>query len=95
MGTPLPLPKEGVEPPKFLAHIYCVQMAARIKMPLGTEVGLSPDDILLDRDPVPFPQNGAEPQSSAHFYCGQTAGCIKMPLDLEVGLTTSAQATLC
>jgi len=30
-------------------------------MPLGTEVGLGPDDIVLDGDPVPLPKKGAEP----------------------------------
>jgi len=52
------------------------------------EVGLSPGDFVLDRDPVPFPQKGAEPppQFKAHFYCGQTAACIKMSLGIELGL---------
>jgi len=27
-------------------------------MPLGTEVGLGPDDNVLDGDPVPVPQKG-------------------------------------
>jgi len=49
-------------------------------MPLGTEVGLGPGDIVLDGDPAP------PPQFSAHVYCGQTAGWIKMPLGTEVGL---------
>ena len=57
-------------------------------MSLGTEVGLSPDDIVLDGDPAPTPQKGVElpPQFSAHVYCGQTAGWIKVPLGKEVGL---------
>jgi len=36
-------------------------MAAWIKMSLGMELGLSPDDFVLDGDPVPPPQKGAEP----------------------------------
>ena len=58
-------------------------------MPLGTKVGLSPDDSVLDGDPALLPTKGVEPplQFSAHFYCGQTAGCIKMPLGMEVGLS--------
>ena len=46
---------------------------------LGMEVGLSPGAFVLDGDPEPLPQKGAEPppQFSAHFYCGQTARCIK------------------
>ena len=30
-------------------------------MPLGTDVGLSPGDFVLDGDPVPPPKKGAEP----------------------------------
>jgi len=58
-------------------------------MPLGTKVGLSPGDSVLDGDPDLLPTMGVEPapQLSAHFYCGQTAGCIKMPLGMEVGLS--------
>jgi len=57
-------------------------------MPFGTEVGLGPDDIVLDGDPAPLSEKGAEPslQSSAHVYCGQTAGWIKMALGMELGL---------
>jgi len=50
--------------------VYCGQMARWIKMPLGTEVGLSPRDIVLDGDPAPT--NGKEHSSqhfSAHVYC--------------------------
>jgi len=36
-------------------------MVAGIKMPLGTEVGLSPGDFVLDGDPAPLPKKGAEP----------------------------------
>jgi len=57
-------------------------------MVLGMEVGLSPHDFVLDRDPAPSQKSGgAPPQFSAHFYCGQMAGCIKMPLGMEVGLS--------
>ena len=52
-GPSIP-PQKGVEPPpQFSAHFYCGQTAACIKMPLGTEVGLSPVDFLLDGDPAP------------------------------------------
>ena len=43
---------------QFSAHVCCGQMAACIKMPLGTEVGLSPDDFVLDRDPASPPLKG-------------------------------------
>jgi len=45
---PSPLSRKG----QFSAHVYCGQTAAWIKMPLGTEVGLGPDDIVLDGDPI-------------------------------------------
>ena len=48
-GDPAPLPKKDAEPPKFSAHVYCGQTAGWIKMPLGTKVGLSPGDCVLDR----------------------------------------------
>ena len=63
-------------------------MAAWIKMPLGMDLGLSPGDFVLDRDPLYPPKKGAEPppQFSAQFYCGQMAACIKMPLDMDIGV---------
>ena len=39
-GDPAPFPKKGQSSPQFAAHVYCGETAARIKMPLGTEVGL-------------------------------------------------------
>jgi len=58
-------------------------------MPLGTEVGLGPGDIVLDGEAGPPPQKKgtASTQFSAHVCCGQTAGWIKMPLGKEVGLS--------
>ena len=57
-------------------------------MPLGTEVGLSPGDFVLDGDPAPPPQmGGGAPQFSAHVYCGQTAEWMKLVLGVEVGLS--------
>ena len=88
MGTPLPLPKKGEEPAKLSAHVYCGQTAKWFKMVLGMEAGLSPRHFLLDGDPTPLSQKGAEPipKFSTHVYCGQTAGWIKMALCMEVGL---------
>ena len=62
MATQPPFPKRG-RSPKFSTHVYCSQMAAWIKMPLGTEVGLGPDDIVLDGDPAhpPPPKGGRAP----------------------------------
>ena len=59
-------------------------------MKLGTQVGLGPGHIVLDRDPAPLPQRGAAPTKfSAHICCGQMSAWIKMPLGMEVGLSPS------
>jgi len=48
-GDPaFPGKKAHPPPPIFLAHVYCGQTAAWIKMPLVTEVNLSPGDVVLD-----------------------------------------------
>ena len=57
-GSPSP---KGHSPAQFSAHICCGQMVAWIKMPLGRVLGLSPGDFMLDGDPAPPPQKGAEP----------------------------------
>ena len=38
--------------------VYCGQTIWWIKVPLGTEVGFGPGDIVLDGDPAPPPQKG-------------------------------------
>ena len=53
-------------------------------MPLGLEVGLDPDHIVLDG--VPAPPKGAQPQFLNYVCCGQTAEYINMPLGTDVGL---------
>ena len=78
MGTQ-PLPKKRVElPPQFSAHFYCGQTAGWIKMPLGTEVGLSPGNFVLDVDSAsstsflggaPPKKEVEPPQFLARVYC--------------------------
>jgi len=100
-GHPAPVPEKGAEPTplKFSAHVYCGQTAGWIKVALGTEVGLSPGDFVLDGDPAPLqkgggpsplPTKGAEPplQFSANFYCAQTVRYITMPLGMYAGLSS-------
>ena len=65
MGTQLPFQKRA-EPPQFSAHLYCGQTAGCIKMPLGTQVGLSPGDFPLDRDPAPYPKSVGAPPNFRH-----------------------------
>ena len=61
METPSPAQEGGEDPSKFSAHVYCGQRAGWIKMSLGTKVGLSPGDSVLDGDPAPFPHKGGSP----------------------------------
>ena len=61
------LPKKG-HSPQFAAHVSCGQTAGWINMKLGIEVGLDPDNIVIDGDPAP-PKRTA-PKYSAHVYCG-------------------------
>jgi len=68
-GDPAPLPHRGTVP-NFSAHVYCGQTAVCIRMPLGTEVGLSLGDIALDGDPAPPPLKGYSTQFSANVRCG-------------------------
>jgi len=72
--------------PVCVTLVYCGQTVERIKMKLGTQVGLSPGHIVLDGDPAPLPKGTQPPEFSAHIRCGQTAAWIKMPLGMEVGL---------
>ena len=46
--------------PQFSAHVCSGQIASWIKMPLGTDVGLGPGDIVLGGYPPP-PQRGTAP----------------------------------
>jgi len=87
-GDPAPLPNKGGRSPQFLVHVYCGQTAVCIRISLGTEVGISLGDIVLDGDPASLQQRGTTPQFSTNVRCGQTAGWTKMPLGMEVGLST-------
>ena len=59
-----------------------------MKLVLGMEVGLSPDDFVLDRDLVPSPKGGRAPSPIfSPFPLCQTTGWIKMALGMEVGLS--------
>ena len=51
--APCPQNRRQSPPSQFLAHVYCGQTAGWIKLPLNTEVGLCPGDVVLDGDPSP------------------------------------------
>jgi len=89
MGTQVPTPQKGNRAPhrQFSAHVYCGQTAGRIKVALGTEVGLGPGHIVLDGDPALLPKRGIAIQFSAHVYCGQTSVCIRIRFGTEVDLS--------
>ena len=62
-GDPV-LSKRGIKrrtAPQFSAHVYCGQTAWWIKMPLDTEVGLGPGDIVLDGAQLSPPKKGHAP----------------------------------
>jgi len=56
-----PSPPKGTQRPTISAHVCCGQTAGWIKMPLGTEVGLGPGDIVLDWYPAPPKRGTASP----------------------------------
>jgi len=55
-------------------------------MKLGMQVDLGHGHIVLDGDPAPLPQTGAEPPIFSPYLLWPKAGWIKMPLGTEVGL---------
>ena len=58
------LPPKGAQPPIF-GHVCCGETDGWMKMQLGTEVGLSPGDIVLDEEPAPAQKGGT--QQPPHF----------------------------
>jgi len=85
MGTQLPT-RKGAEPLKFSAHVYCGQTAEWVKMPLGTEAGLGPGDIVLDGDPAPPRKGHSSPPLFGPCLCGHgrpsqllLSSCIDFP----------------
>jgi len=74
-------------PPKGgTAPMYCSQTAVRIKMPLGTGIGLGPGHIVLHGDPTPPKKGHSSPRIFGPCLLWPTAGWIKVPLGTEVGL---------
>jgi len=90
MGTQLPLKEWRSR--HISARAYCGETVVCIRLPLGTEVGLSLGDIGIEVDPAPSPQKRHSPQFSAIVCCGETAGWTKMPLGIE---EASSEVTLC
>jgi len=88
MGTTLPDPQKGAEPPIFgpcqlWPNGWNDQDATRYE----GRPRLKPDCARWGPS-SPQKREAAGPQFSAHVCCGQTAGWIKMPLGTKVGLGT-------
>jgi len=56
--------------------VYCGETVGRIKVKLGTEVGLGPGHIVLDGDLASTRQEHSSSLFSAHVYCGQTVARV-------------------
>jgi len=67
-------------------HYYCGHAAGWIKMPLGTEVGLSLGDIVLDGESAPRFLKGHNPPIFGQRLLWPNGGWTKMLLGMEVGL---------
>ena len=77
MGTQLLAPEMG-HSPQFLPHVCCGQTAGWIKMPLGTEVGLGPGNVLDGTQLPPIERGTTVPQHFlAHVYCGQKVAHLR------------------
>jgi len=76
--------KRGRSPlPNFLPISIAAnrETAAWIKMPLGTEVSLGPNDIVLDGDPVPSSSKRGQSlrsQFSAHVCVSKRGACDRV-----------------
>jgi len=80
--------------PKFSVHVYCGQTAGWIKVPLGTKVGRSPGDSVLDGDPAHSPQRGWSPSPIFGPLLLWPNCWMHQDATLYGGIA-SAQATMC
>jgi len=65
------LPKRDTATPGFSVHVYCGQTAGWIRIAFGTEKGLGPGNIVLDRDRAPLRKGHSSPYVLALVCCGQ------------------------
>ena len=61
--------------PSVTLVTYCGQTVGRINMKLGMQIGLGPGHIVLDWDPAPLVQKGAEPPIFGPYLLWPN-GCI-------------------
>jgi len=85
-------PKKEAQPRNFAAHVHCGQTAVCIRIPmLGTVVGLSLGDVVLDGDPA-LPPKRHIPQFWPMSVVAKWLDRLRCNL---VWRYASAQATLC
>ena len=76
-----PMLRDGCPACLSVTLVYCGQTVGWIKMPLGTDVGLGPGDIVLDGDPaLPIDRGTAIPHFSTH--CALTRSPISAAAEL-------------
>jgi len=68
-------PPKGDRASPISPYVYCGQTAEWVKMPLGTEIGVGPGDIVLDGDPVPPPKKGGGQHIPPPFF----GACLLWP----------------
>jgi len=56
-------------------------------MPVGTEVGHGPDEIVLDGDPAPPQKTAQHPNFCPMSIVAKRLYCIRIPLGTDIGLS--------
>ena len=64
-----------------VTFVHCGKTVGRIKMKLGTQVGLGPGHIMLEGDPAPSPK-GAQPPIFSPYLLWPNAGLDGLRCDL-------------
>jgi len=76
---------KGAQPPNFWPISVAAKWLDGLRSHLARWYDSAPSTV-LDGNPAPLPEKGAEPPILAHFYSRQTAGWITMSLGREIGL---------
>jgi len=88
-----PAPPQGAHP-QISVHVFCGQMAAWIKMPLGMKVGIGPAALCYMGTQLPPLKRGTAPQFLVHVYCGQITAPNFWPMSIVAKFAFSALSLL-
>jgi len=77
-----------------VTRVYCGETVSWIRMPLGTEVGLGPCDIVLDGNPAPPTQRGTAALPNFFGPCLQRVSKNDPPLQLAIIFTARRNARI-